>query len=515
MIKRFIFLIPVIAVLIWSSCEEQASDPQITFENGVDSVSGIFPGDLFTVNGQIITDEPIAQAFYFHQKKDETGKLDETGDRLELDTDGNIANFSLNFVLEKTTVGVKIIAEDTKGNRSVRIFKVIRGIDELEISLDSPGFIEDIDSGEPFEVKGKVTSKTKITSLNYRIVKGDVTDDPVNINITGDLESTFNLSLVARSGMTGVLINAENKSELMANKLFEIQHVTSVGPAIVFDVESIEVKPDSMFTVSGRIVSDLALTAVSYAAVKDGTSDVAQPIDLSGEQFEFELNAGEDVTGVALMAVDANGNETVTTIPVSILYPSVTVGNVMLHYKNIILTDDKFSKTYFSFDQAPYVLNKDEAFANQGSINLIYTNVFVSEGHSVNGPAIFGPNVSTASTIAAADLTEGWTARNLTRTPSATDFYSTIGKTFDEIGDTQEEWDAINAYIQGKIGGSSVVRQYNMSVGYTFAIGFGGTTAGEINKYAIATVLSLGGEKATSAGESTGAWVELEIKMQK
>jgi hypothetical protein len=146
----------------------------------------------------------------------------------------------------------------------------------------------------------------------------------------------------------------------------------------------------------------------------------------------------------------------------------------------------------------------------------MYSNCFISDGHASNGPAIFGPNVSKASTINATDLVQDWTIPyNLTRLPAAADFFSTVGKTFDEIGDTSEEWDIIDAYIKKKIGGSSVVRQSNMSVGYLFAIGYGGTVAGDINKYAIAIVRGFGGQKATSAGESTGAWVELEIKMRK
>jgi hypothetical protein len=48
-----------------------------------------------------------------------------------------------------------------------------------------------------------------------------------------------------------------------------------------------------------------------------------------------------------------------------------------------------------------------------------------------------------------------------------------------------------------------------------FAIGYGGTTAGEINKYAIVIVRGMGGKNATSVEESTGAWIELEIKMSK
>ena len=37
----------------------------------------------------------------------------------------------------------------------------------------------------------------------------------------------------------------------------------------------------------------------------------------------------------------------------------------------------------------------------------------------------------------------------------------------------------------------------------------------EINKYALVIVRGMGGKNATSVGESTGAWIELEIKMSK
>lgn len=515
MVRRVLLLLAVAATLLWR-CEEQAGDPQISFENGLDSITEIFPGDLFYVKGKIVADEPLSGAFYFHQKKDAAGKLEEAGDRLELDLDGTPGSFSLGFLVESTTVGVKIIAEDIKGNRSVRIFRVIRGVDDLEIALEEPGFIEDIDSGETFHVNGTVTSKTKITSLNYRIIKGDITEEPVSINLTSDLEISFDIPLIARNGMTGVLVTAENRGQMAASKLFEIKHVTAVGPVILFDKELIEVKPDSMFTVSGRITSNLEVESVSYVVLKGGTSGSAESTTLTNNRFSFDVNAGEDVTGVVVTAADVRGNEGMETMPVTVLLPGATIGNVMVHYKHIILTDEKFPKCYFSFSLAPYVLNGTQAKANQSSVNLMYSNCFISEGHASNGPAIFGPNVSTASTIKANDLVADWTTPyNLTRLPVASDFFSTVGKTFDEIGDTQEEWDVIDAYIKKKIGSSGVVRQSNMSVGYMFAIGYGGTVAGDINKYAIAIVRGFGGEKATSAGESTGAWVEIEIKMRK
>lgn len=515
MIKRVLFLISVAVTLLWS-CEEKAGDPQILFENGLDSIGEIFPGDLFYVKGRIITDEPLAGAFYFHQKIDETGKLDESGDRLELGVEGS---FSLSFLLEPTTVGVKIIAEDVRGNRSVRIFKVIQGVDGLEITLDDPAYIDDIESGVTFHVKGLVTSKTKITSLNYRIIKGDITEEPVTVALTGELESGFDIPLIARNGMTGVMVTAVNRGGLTVSKLFEIKHVTAIGPVIIYDKKKIEVKPDSTFTVSGRVTSNLTVTSLSYVIVRGSSSDAPQTIALSDNRFSFDVDAGEDVTSVVVTAIDSNGNEGLESLPVTILFPSATIGNVMIHYKYIILTDEKYPnypKSYFSFSLAPYVLDGTLAKANQSSVNLMYSNCFISEGHASNGPAIFGPNVSTASTIKANDLVEGWTTPyNLTRLPSATDFYSTVGKTFDEIGDNPEDWELVDTYVKNKIGASSVVRQSNMSVGYMFAIGFGGTTAGEINKYAIAIVRGLGGEKATTAGESTGAWLEIEIKMRK
>lgn len=514
--KQIIIFITVVAAIFVWSCEDEGGNPLIAFQNDVDSISEVFPGDLFYVNGQVLAENSISGAFYFHQKRNEAGRLEETGERLELGQDGTPGSFSLGFIAEATTVGVKIIAEDSKGKRTVKIFKVIQGVDDLLITLDDPGFIEEIDSGEPFTIKGKVMSKTKLTSLTYQVIKGDITENPVNIVITDDLEMTLELPLKAQNGMTGIMLKAVNKGGLMVSKLFELKHVTAIGPIIIFDKDKISVKPDSMFTVAGRITSDKALTVTSYKIVRGETMDDEVSVTLTDNRFGFEVNVGEDVTGVVVLATDVNGNESVQLLPVSILFPSATEGDVMVHYKNIILTDARFSKSYFSFSMAPYVLNDVQAATNQSSVNLMYYNCFISSGHAQNGPAIFGPNVSTGGTIKANDLVTGWsTPYNLSRTPMANELFSTVGKTFDEIGDLPEDWDAVDTFIKSKIANSSVVRQYNISVGYIFAIGYGGTTVDEINKYAIAIVRGFGGEKASAEGESTGAWVEIEIKMRK
>jgi hypothetical protein len=511
--NRLLLFFSILTIALWTACQDKMSNPLITFENGVDSIADVFPGDIIHVKGTITAEGPLAGAFYFIQKKD-AGVLEENGDRLILGQEGFSGSFSLEVTAEATTSGVKIIAEDKNGNRTVKIFKIIKGIDEINIVLEEPSFLDDINSGEVFHVKGKVTSKTKITNLNYRIIKGDINDSPVDLDITGALELPFDISLTARNGWTGVLITASNKSGLVVEEKFEIKQVTHVGPSVLFDSEEILVKPDSMFTVSGRVASNHPVSSLSYVVVRGTVSDPAKPALLTGDRFRFEANADETATAVMVIATDERGNEGESTIPVSILFPSRIEGNTMIHYKNIILADN-LSKGYFSFSLAPYVLDKEKATSNQEHVNLLYSNLFIGEGNANNGPAVFGPNVYNASTIKAPYMVEGWSTLNLTRTPVANDFFSVSGLTFDEIPDNKDAWDQINQYIKSKIGSSSVVRQKNVSVGYMFAIGYGGTTAGEINKYAIVIVRGMGGKNATSVGESTGAWIELEIKMSK
>ena len=168
---------------------------------------------------------------------------------------------------------------------------------------------------------------------------------------------------------------------------------------------------------------------------------------------------------------------------------------------------------------APYVLGKVQAKANQKEVNLLYKNVFISAGNANNGPALFAPNVSTGGTIKAQDLVEDWDMPlNVTRLPFTADFYSTLGKTFDEITDNAEEWGFIDTYVKSKMGNSGVLRQIQkVSVGDLIGIGFGGTATdrSDMDKFAIAIVRGMGGEAATAEGEHTGAWIELEIKIRK
>jgi len=514
--NRILIFLSVLAtpIVLWTGCEDKVSNPVITFENGMDSISEVFPGDVFHVKGTITAEAPLTGTYYFLQTQGTTGQLEENGDRMEFTEGATQLSFSQQFEVESSTIGVKIIAEDVKGNRSVKIFKVIRGIDGIEIELDGTGSLENINTGETFPVKGTVASKTKITDLNYRIIRGEIIDNPVNIDITGNLQSTFDIPLVARSGWTGVLITAKNIGGLITEQLFEIKHVTNIGPAVVLDMEKAEIRPNSVLTITGRVVSDLPIGSVSSVVERGTTSDTSLAIVLDGQRFSFEVDNPENVTVVNIIAIDKNGNEGEASLPVTLVRPVRIEGSNMIHYKNIILTDNP-SRGYFSFSLAPYVLNKEQATANQGMIDLIYSNLFLSNENTNNGPAVFGPNVHSASTIKATYMVEGWTTLNFTRTPVANDFFSVAGITFEEIPDSRETWDQINIYLKSKIGSSSVVRQKNIAEGYMFAIGFDGTDNATLKKFALVIVKGFGGEKATSVGESTGAWIEVEIKMSK
>ena len=515
--KRILILSMITTICFWS-CDDKVGNPQITFENGVDSIAEVFPGDLFYVKGKISSEDHISQAFYFHQKKDENGKIDEVGDMFELDKSGD-GSFSLSFIAEPTTIGVKVIAQDTKGNRLVKVFKVIQGVDGIDITIEEPGFVEEIDSGETFTIKGKIESKTKITSFTYQVAKGDVLDNPINVLVTNDLEHLFELPIVARNGMTGIILKAMNKGELTATKLFELKHVTAVGPIILFDNNMREVKPDSTFAVTGRISSNDPIETSTYTILRGSQSDSPVPFVLDDNRFDININVGEDVTGGAITATDTKENESMQTMVVSILFPSMTEGSVMRHYKNIILTDEHFDKSYFSFSVAPYVLNDVQAKANQDKVDLLYNNVFISPDHANNGPALFAPNVAQGGTIHGHALVEGWdTPFNVTRLPIINDFLSTLGKDFDEVTDNAEEWDYIDAFLKSKMGNSGVLRQIQkVAVGQIFGIGFGGkaTDRSDMDKYAVAIVRGFGGEAATSRDEPTGAWIELEIKIRK
>lgn len=58
-----------LTIALLCSCERMALPPVISFENDLDSIAGVFPGDPFKINGQIFSKVGISKAFYFHQKK--------------------------------------------------------------------------------------------------------------------------------------------------------------------------------------------------------------------------------------------------------------------------------------------------------------------------------------------------------------------------------------------------------------------------------------------------------------
>lgn len=509
--RTYNYLIIICALLLWG-CEEGTGDPHIEFENGIESVDDVLPGDLFYVKGKIKTEAGTAQAFYFHQKTDANGQLEESGDRLELSSDGS---FNLGFNVEPATIGVKIIAQDGKGNRSVRIFKVNKGSDNLKIEFGEPSSIEKIETGEEFTVKGTVTSRTKISSLKYEILLGEIIQPAIEIEVTDDFSFNFEQLFTAKSGMTGIRFTAVNRGAVVTQQTFTIGKVNSTGPVIILSPETIHVLPGFKFTAAGIITSDLGITSASYTVVRAEVKDAEIPLSLTDGKFSIELNAGSDITGIIILATDGEGTTSQKLLPVTILYPTAEPGASMIHYKNIVLTAERYPKSYFSFTKAPYVLGGELAKANQADVHLIFLNCFISATSASNGHALIGPNGYGAGTVKAQDYVEGWITLNLSRLVAAPDLVSSTGKQFDEIGDNAADWGVVTPYLKGKLGNSSVIRLKDVKVGYTFAIGYGGTTTEQMNKYAIAIVRGIGGTPAASSGDTGDAWVELEIKTSK
>ncbi|MDR1368790.1 MAG: hypothetical protein LBJ72_01500 [Dysgonamonadaceae bacterium] len=522
MFKKF-FVYLLIVMITASSCNKEENPPVIVFDS--EGISNVFPGDAFSVTGKISADNAVS-AFWFHQKMNENGNLDEQiGGRLDLASDGS---FIIPVEVTKNTIGLKIIAEDANSNRSVKIFPIILGEDALIIAFEGAGYIESIEAGEEFHVKGSVTSGTPITTLSYTVVKGDLTEPPVNLEITDQMSSTFDILLTARTGMTDIRINATNRGMLTTEKLFEIKHVSSAGPVVLFDQEKISVKPDSVFVVSGQIVSERSISSISYTVFREESSDAPKSTTQKDNKFSINITADGKITAVVVTAIDSENKEGEETIPVQVLFPERIEHAATIHYKNIIL-DDKISrhKSYFSFDVSPYVLDATQAFLNYEKVQLMYTNLFIA-GQTYTGPALFTPNVSQGSTVKGTILTTNpnWTVASwgtfnvgrLQAIGSESAFTSATGKTFDELDNlTQEEWNSLNTYLYNNgMGGSGIVRQVTtINNGWMFRIGWGGSAPASFTRVAVGIVRSFGGTPSTREGESTDAWLEIEIKMSK
>lgn len=524
--QRNVFFYLLIIAVFASSCREEEDSPVVIFDN--EGVSGIFAGEFLEVTGKVSSGKEIS-AFWFHQKLNEGGNLDEQiGGRLELTSEGT---FKVPIEVEKGTIGVKIIAEDSKGNRIVKVYPIVLGEDTLLIAFDGNGYLENIETGEEFQVSGIVTSGTSITSLSYTIVKGDLKEPSVDIDITDLLTSTFSIPLVARTGMTGILINAKNSGMLVSEKLFEIKNITTLGPVILFNQEHIIVKPDSTSIISGQVVSDKNIKSASYTIFSEESADGPKSTTLNDNKFSISIIADKKITSVVVTAIDIEDKEGEATIPVSVLYPERIETATMIHYKNIILDDSQSRhKSYFSFDVPPYVLNADQAFQNYEKVQLLYTNLFIS-GQSYSGPALFTPSVSQGSTVKGTFLTtnpdwpvSSWGTFNVGRLQAIgneSSFISATGKSFDDLNNlTAEEWETLNNYLYNNgMGGSGIIRQTTTinsnGIGWMFRIGWGGNAPSSFTRVGLGIIRGFGGTPSTAEGESTNAWIEIEIKMSK
>jgi len=409
------------------------------------------------------------------------------------------------------------------------------------ITFDSEG-ITGVYAGDNVPITGKVTADNTISSVVWFHQKqntGGNMEEVTGGSLTLGANGSFSFTLTVAENTVGVKVVAKDDKDKSSEKVLSVVLGEYQGaPEISFDKEKISVKPDSVFIVSGQVASGKPVSSLSYVVYVGTTAEAAQTTSLSNNRFSINLTANKNITSVKVVAKDELNNESDETVPVEVLYPSRTEGNVMIHYKNLIFDDKRtFDKSYFSFDVAPYVLNAAQAKANQNKVHLMYTNVFNSAGHAQNGAALFSPNVYLASTVNAHALVADWTLSSiddyplarLSSLPAGPPYgwgpaleNSTGGKKFDEIGDSSDDWTAINTWLSSVAPGSNGVfrpgAEERIVPGTVFIILYGGIhSAGVdgINKYAVGIVRGKGGTPATEANQSTKSWLEIEIKMKK
>lgn len=512
--KNIIQLTLIVMTALFFACEDKANAPQVIFDGDVNQIDGVLAGDIFTVKGTITSEASIENAFYFHQRTGDNGLIEEEGDYLTLESDGT---FSLGFVAEASTVGVKIIVTDSDGNRTVKVYKVNLVTDEIEIVLNDPQSIESINDGDSFNIKGLVTSKSKLTELTYTICRGEFKDEPISMTISGATEATIDLELKARAGMTGVIITAKNKGQISLDKMFEIKKVVTTGPVIILEKTAFNVFPYADITIKGNISSEIGLTESSYIIVRTTGQDAEVTLIPNEDgSFTLPLKAEKDIQEVIIKSFDTSGMSNEESVSLELILPEMIVGEKMVTYKNIVLRADKFPMAYFSFSKAPYVLSKEEADLAQSDVHIIFLNCFISATSGSNGLAFIAPSGNSAGSVKGQDYVQGWSVINEGRLFPTNDITTAY---FDALNDNSD-WDEVDSYLKEKAGNSKVLRINTqggalLKNGTVFGVSYilPGTTYQDNS--AFVKIVQYEGDISTSATDTGNAWIELEIKRKK
>ena len=374
-------LLSLVAILVFAGCTKEWKDnigtgPELTIANNTESISGINVGDEVTISVNAQSQSGVKRLSYFFIRNTANGT--EAGTPVHFDQQDLPPTLQKDIVFTVVdNMAELVVVAWNKENFSSEAHITISEIRKLPVLTfkDNIKYQETVFENKVLNVQGQITSEFDLASISYKTVVNGTSSSETAIAFTDKKNTPFNAAVNVVTGLTDIIINAENIHGGAVSDTFKIGAVAedAVSIALAGGATKIDVVyADSLNTISGNAGSGSDFQSLTYSISKNGVYGTEQEIALGTPldefPFSFSFEGEKGIDGIRITGNNTGGKTQVLTFQVSEVYSRI------LHFPNIVLTNEigPGKNNWFSAYQAPHVFDITNAAQNQLMLDFAF-----------------------------------------------------------------------------------------------------------------------------------------------
>lgn len=358
--------------LVFVACEDDEKvrpAPVIVIDEAYTNIDGLNVGDEVTIPVKVTSPLGVRRLAYFFITETANGTQSSTPVYFDPEDFPQELNQNIVFTVVPGLLEVVIVSFDRQNNSSEVHLSPgeIRPIPQLTFK-DGVKFRETVYENKLLTIEGLITSEYDLATVSYRTIIEGVTSEPTAITITDKRNMPFAVSVRVATGLSGVVISAENIHEGAAVDTFRIGQVADDDVNIALEGGNTTVPigyAEVENVLNGTVFSGSDMVELTYAIKQDGNYGAETALDLGDPKDEFNFSL-QFVPNQATEAIRITGKNA-GGITKSFEFPIEKIYTRLLHFTDIKLTSEigPGLNNWFAAYQAPHVFDATNAAANQ------------------------------------------------------------------------------------------------------------------------------------------------------
>ncbi len=394
MLRINILLSIILLLLVVTACKkdlQSTQGPLISVSEDATELKDLNVGQLVSIPVSVESENGIRRLSYFFIRQNANGSESGTPVNFDLQNFPRVLDQEIQFLAEPNLQELVIVSFDRMNNSSeVHLkFQDIRALPVLTFK-DNIKSRETVFENKRLQIAGTVKSEHELQSLSFTQIVNGAESDATSLPLSSPSETTFTASVVARKGLSAIIIRARNKYEGTAIDTFKIGSVVDDAIDIVLSggaTSIAKIYAGSANEISATINSGSAINRLSYALKIAGSygAEIPLPIKAPADEFTFSFNVEgqSSLQAIRLSAYNEGSKSKIIEYNVDQVY------NKLQHFTVELSTEIGAGKNnWFSAYQSPHTFSAAGAASVQNMLDFAFVKYSASSFRIMPGAVV-------------------------------------------------------------------------------------------------------------------------------